>query len=162
MPILFLLDEFPRLGKNEKIAHALATLRSKKITLCLIIQSLAQLDVIYNEKEREVICGTCSYKAILNATDVTTQEYFSKLVGKYYMSKKANSTQYGWVLEKGRGVTESKDLVPIIEAFEFVTLRDVVLITPFGFFIVDKKPFYETQENKKRNLWDSFKDNFDF
>ena len=45
--ILFLLDEFPRLGKIPFIIDALATLRSKKITICLILQSLAQLDMIY-------------------------------------------------------------------------------------------------------------------
>ena len=42
-PILFLLDEFPRLGKIPAITDALATLRSKKVSICLIIQSLAQL-----------------------------------------------------------------------------------------------------------------------
>ena len=35
-PILFLLDEFPRLGKIPAITDALATLRSKKITTCII------------------------------------------------------------------------------------------------------------------------------
>jgi len=34
--ILFLLDEFPRLGKIPAITDALATLRSKKITTCII------------------------------------------------------------------------------------------------------------------------------
>ncbi|MDR1699975.1 MAG: type IV secretory system conjugative DNA transfer family protein [Lachnoclostridium sp.] len=34
-PILFLLDEFPRLGKVETLLDGLATLRSKKIVICL-------------------------------------------------------------------------------------------------------------------------------
>jgi len=38
-PILFLIDEFPRLGKIEAISNGLATLRSKKIHIALIIQS---------------------------------------------------------------------------------------------------------------------------
>ncbi|MDR0372083.1 MAG: type IV secretory system conjugative DNA transfer family protein [Nitrososphaerota archaeon] len=53
--ILFLLDEFPRLGKIPAITDALATLRSKKITACIIIQSLAQLKMIYGHDTQEVI-----------------------------------------------------------------------------------------------------------
>ena len=82
-PILFLLDEFPRLGKIEEITDGLATLRGKKITICPIIQSLAQLDLIYGTAARRVIADNCAYKAILNATDVDSQEYFSKLVGTH-------------------------------------------------------------------------------
>jgi type IV secretory pathway TraG/TraD family ATPase VirD4 len=46
-PILMLLDEFPRIGKIPKIIDGLATLRSKKITVCIIAQSLTQLEYIY-------------------------------------------------------------------------------------------------------------------
>ncbi|MCL2434410.1 MAG: type IV secretory system conjugative DNA transfer family protein, partial [Clostridia bacterium] len=80
-PILFLLDEFPRLGKIEAVATALTTLRSKKITIALIIQSLAQLDLLYGPAQRRVILDNCAYKAILGASDAETQEYFSRLVG---------------------------------------------------------------------------------
>ena len=80
-PILFLLDEFPRLGKISAMLDGLATLRSKKISICLIIQSLAQLDTIYGQNERKVILDTCAYKAILGVTDADTQEYFSRLCG---------------------------------------------------------------------------------
>lgn len=80
-PILFLLDEFPRLGKITTMLDGLATLRSKKITICIVIQNVAQLDVIYGENERKVIIGTCAYKAVLSADDPDTQEYFSRLAG---------------------------------------------------------------------------------
>ena len=90
-PILFMLDELPRLGKIPAILDGLATLRSKKITICLILQSLAQLDTIYGTNERKVICDNCGYKAILNATDGDTQEYFSRLVGIYIYIKASNT-----------------------------------------------------------------------
>ena len=54
-PILFLLDEFPRLGKIEAIATGLTTLRSKKISIALIVQSLGQLDLYYGPALRRVI-----------------------------------------------------------------------------------------------------------
>ena len=37
-PILFLIDEFPRLGKIEAISNGLANLRSKKIHIAFIVE----------------------------------------------------------------------------------------------------------------------------
>jgi len=62
-PILFLLDEFPRLGKIDSITSGLATLRSKKIQIALFVQSKSQLNVIYGKDMSEVIVDICSYKA---------------------------------------------------------------------------------------------------
>jgi type IV secretion system protein VirD4 len=64
-PILLLLDEFPRLGKVEVIQNAISTLRSKGVTICLMMQSLVQLDRIYGKESRQIIVDNCQYKAIL-------------------------------------------------------------------------------------------------
>jgi len=150
-PILFLLDEFPRLGKIPSILEALATLRSKKITICPIIQSLAQLDVIYGEKERKVISDTCSYKAVLSATDADTQEYFSKLVGTYEKSKTSSSMDHDPTLNmpSKSGTQTSTEEKRIIKPEEFATLKDIVLFTPHGFFRVDKAPYYKQNNGGK-------------
>ena len=144
-PILFLLDEFPRLGKIEEITDGLATLRSKKITICPIIQSLAQLDLIYGVSARRVIVDNCAYKAVLNATDADSQEYFSRLVGTYEKLKTTHSMRLepitNFVSSKGTSKTseERRKLKPEIWA----TLRDIALFTPFGFFRVEKAPYYK-------------------
>ena len=146
-PILFLLDEFPRLGKIPSIIDALATLRSKHISICLIIQSLAQLDMIYGTSQRKVISDTCAYKAILSATDPETQEYFSKLVGTYDKEKK----NHGMTSDAFIGIGRSKNVNTfteekrIIKPESFATLGDIVLLHPFGagFLRVDKVPYFE-------------------
>ena len=144
-PILFMLDEFPRLGKIGAMLDGLATLRSKRITICLILQSLAQLDLIYGTNERKVIADTCAYKAILSATDVETQEYFSRLVGTYddqVTSRGANSSAFiGF--PTGRTSTTYEQEKRIIKPEEFATLHDIVLLTPFGNCRVEKKPYYK-------------------
>jgi type IV secretion system protein VirD4 len=145
-PILFLLDEYPRLGKIEMAINGLATLRSKKITICLIVQSLAQLDAIYGKENRQVIADNCQYKAILSATDADTQEYFSRLVGTYEKGKKstsANSDPFGMKPTQGTGrTTEDKRM---IKPEDFATLKKIVLLTPFGFLQVEKTPYYEDE-----------------
>ena len=143
-PVLFLLDEYPRLGKIETAVNGLATLRSKKITICLIVQSLAQLDAIYGKENRQVIADNCQYKAILSATDADTQEYFSRLVGTYDKGKKstsANSDPFG--LKPTAGTSRTTEEKRMIKPEDFATLKKIVLLTPFGFIQVNKTPYYE-------------------
>ena len=52
-PMIILIDEFARLGRMEGIFNALATLASKKISVILAFQSLAQCEVIYSKEENE-------------------------------------------------------------------------------------------------------------
>jgi type IV secretion system protein VirD4 len=143
-PILFLLDEFPRLGKVSAMLDGLATLRSKKISICLIIQSLAQLDMVYGHNERKVIADTCAYKAILGASDVDTQEYFSRLVGTYDRPMTSYGTQSEAYtgLPKGTNATTYEMERRIIKPEEFGLLSDIVLLTPYGYCRVDKAAYY--------------------
>ena len=144
-PILFLLDEFARLGKLEGVVDGLATLRSKKITIAIILQSLAQLDLHYGKEARQVIADTCQYKAVLNVTDVESQEYFSKAVGTYDKIRVVKSQQYDRFtsFKAGSAVTTLTEEKPIIKPHEFATLEQIVLLTPHGAYKADKKPYYE-------------------
>lgn len=172
-PILFLLDEFPRLGKFGNIANGLATLRSKKITMAIVIQSLAQLDYIYGEAQRQVIADNCAYKAVLGASEPKTQEYFSKLVGTYMAIRTTHSSttssnpiyriededgifggNYGRVKHYGEtggssdSFTTSEQRENVMQPHEFGALSDVVLLVSGangGYFRVDKTPYYDPQ-----------------
>jgi type IV secretion system protein VirD4 len=139
-PILFLLDEFARLGKIDTISTALTTLRSKKITIALIIQSLAQLDYLYGRELRRVILDNCNYKAILGASDAETQEYFSRLVGTAETTQTGHSTSYAPNEDEERGHTVSQHTAEhrVMRPHEFGTLKDVVLLTPWGCFRAGK------------------------
>lgn len=80
-PILILLDELPRLGKIDGLLEGLSTLRSRNVHVVSIVQSVAQLDMIYGQNERKVFADLCPYKLLLSATDPETQKYFSDLAG---------------------------------------------------------------------------------
>ena len=143
-PILFLLDEFARLGKIEGITDAFATLRSRHITVCAILQSLAQLDMTYGEVTRLVIVDNCQYKAVLNATDAESQEYFSRLVGTFEKPKTSINRQYAPITNfpTGRGMYKTTEEKRKIKPEEFATLDNIAVFTPFGFFRVEKAPYY--------------------
>jgi len=140
-PILILLDEFPTLGKMDIIPNALATLRSKKVTFCPIIQSIAQLDYVYGENVRKIIMDNCQYKVMLNITEPDSQEYFSRLIGtrpalRGSASQSFNpyTEQYTW----GRQLQQSRE--PLIYPHEFATNKDIWLHTPYGFLCLWRLP----------------------
>ena len=105
-PVLLLLDEFPRLGKMDVIQNAVSTLRSKGVTICLIMQSLAQLDKTYGVHTRQIIMDNCPYKAILNVTDPEYQRIFSEMVGYTLFTRPSRSYSQslgdGWSSSKSR------------------------------------------------------------
>jgi type IV secretion system protein VirD4 len=142
-PILFLLDEFPRLGKVDAV-KGLATLRSRKVTICLLVQSLAQLDFLYGKSYRQVIADNCAYKAVLNATDAETQEYFSRLVGTADRLRQTNSTSFRADGRDIAGTGRSETAVEkrLVKPEEFATLRDVVLLSPHGYCRIRKTSCY--------------------
>lgn len=144
--ILFMIDEFARIGKLKTITNGLATLRSKGIQIMIILQSLAQLDGIYGKDTRKVITDNCNYKIVLNANDVDTQEYFSKLVGTVDIEKKSRSVNSSnFNMSSNRGVNTSNEEKRIIKPESFAYLEKPVVFTPKGFFRPNKVKWYEDE-----------------
>lgn len=152
-PTLLLLDEFPRLGKVDVIQNATATLRSKGVTICLLMQSLTQLDLIYGKETRQIIVDNCPYKAILSVTDPENQRTFSDMIGDIRVATRSVGENQGAGTSRtddesgssescgaSRGITETWE--PVIRPHEFATLKDIVLMTPEGYCRVDKAPYY--------------------
>lgn len=140
-PILLLLDEFPRLGKVEVIQNAISTLRSKGVTICLMMQSLVQLDKIYGKESRQIIVDNCQYKAILNVTDPENQKTFSDMIGSINVGNVSISTDDDENTHFHFQGDRSRE--PIIYPHELATLKDIVLITPEGFCCANKSPYYK-------------------
>ena len=81
--ILFILDEFVSLRLSANIIlDASRKYRKKNIRLCLLTQSLLDLDVLYNEKIRNARLSNMKYKVILGITDPSSQKYFADIIGQ--------------------------------------------------------------------------------
>lgn len=136
---LLLMDEFARFGKLEMITSAMSTLRSKNVNICIMIQSVAQLDSIYGQYERRVIFDNCQYKAILRADDAETGKYLSDLIGVCTRRLYSVGTQYDAQLRKvGYNSQISEIQSQIVSPNKLSTLKEVLLLTPHGFCCVDK------------------------
>ena len=140
---LLLLDEFARFGKLEMISSAMATLRSKCVNICLMIQSLAQLDRLYGEYERRIILDNCQYVAILRANDAETQRYLSDLIGSIKVISKSTTVSLNGLHEfVGQSAQMGETREPMIFPQQLATLKDILLLTPDGFCRVEKIPIH--------------------
>ena len=77
----FLMDEFANVALPEEFDKTLATMRSREISVSIIIQNMAQLKALF-EKQWESIVGNCDEFLYLGGNEQSTHEYVSKLLGK--------------------------------------------------------------------------------
>lgn len=147
-PILVLMDEFSRLGKFPAITSGLMTLRSAGVTFAIFIQSIASLDEIYGHTTARVILDNCSYKVILGASDVESQQYLSNLVGSVATPQGSISESYNMFTNQVIGYSRNigVTLEPVIYPQEFSSMTDVVVVSPDGYFRIDKIPYYSRKE----------------
>lgn len=92
----FVMDEFANVALPDEFDKLLATMRSREISVSIIIQNLAQLKALF-EKQWESIVGNCDEFLYLGGNEQSTHEYVSKLLGK----ETIDTNTYGQ--SKGRG-----------------------------------------------------------
>lgn len=147
-PVLVLMDEFARLGKIPSITNGLMTLRSSGVTFSIFIQSIASLDEVYGHNTARIILENCIFKVILGASDVESQNYCSNLVGSVETPKGNINEGYNFFTDQVTGYSRniSTTREPIIYPHEFGPMSDMVIVSPAGYFRVDKVPYYSHKE----------------
>jgi len=77
----FVMDEFANVALPEEFDKLLSTMRSREISVSIIIQNLTQLKALF-EKQWESIVGNCDEFLYLGGNEQSTHESVSKLLGK--------------------------------------------------------------------------------
>ena len=77
----FVMDEFANVALPDEFDKLLSTMRSREISVSIILQNLAQLKALF-EKQWESIVGNCDELLYLGGNEQSTHEYVSKLLGK--------------------------------------------------------------------------------
>lgn len=90
----FLMDEFANVALPDSFDKILATMRSREISVSILIQSMAQLKALF-EKQWESILGNCDTFLYLGGNEESTHEYVSKLLGKETIGVKIRSSSKG-------------------------------------------------------------------
>ena len=76
-----LLDEVANIGQIPKLEKLIATIRSREISACLILQAQSQLKAIYKDNA-DTITGNCDTTLFLGGKEKTTLKEMSELLGR--------------------------------------------------------------------------------
>ncbi len=93
-PVRCIMDEFANIGQIPQLDILISTIRSRRISLNIIIQNLAQIKNLYKDTW-EVITGNCDTLLFLGGMEQSTLEYISKMCGKMTLDNRSTSTSKG-------------------------------------------------------------------
>ncbi len=79
--VLFLMDEFPTLGKMEQFQTGIAYFRGYRVRLFLIVQDTEQLKGIYEEAGMNSFLSNSTYRITFAANNMETANLISQLIG---------------------------------------------------------------------------------
>ena len=81
IPVHFLMDEFANVALPDEFDKLLSTMRSRRISVSIILQNLAQIKALYKDSW-ESILGNCDETLYLGGNEQSTHKYISDLLGK--------------------------------------------------------------------------------
>lgn len=88
------MDEFSNIGQIPQLEVIISTIRSRGISLNIVLQNLAQIKNLYKDTW-EIITGNCDSLLFLGGMEQSTLEYISKMVGKTTIDNRNTSESRG-------------------------------------------------------------------
>lgn len=76
-----LIDECANIGQIPKLEKLIATIRSREISACLVLQAQSQLKAVYKDNA-DTIIGNCDSRLFLGGSEPTTLKEISASLGK--------------------------------------------------------------------------------
>lgn len=92
--IRLMLDEFANFGRFPHFTETLSSVRSREISIDIIIQAISQLKTLYKD-QWETIFNNCATLIYLGTNDKDTMNYFSMRAGKQTINVKNQSQTRG-------------------------------------------------------------------
>ena len=92
--VQFLLDEFPNIAMPDDFQKILSTMRSRGVSVSIILQNLTQLKALY-EKDWESVVGNCDEFVYLGGNEQATHKYVSELMGKETIDTSTYGRSFG-------------------------------------------------------------------
>ena len=155
-----LLDEFSNIGQIPKFEKLIATIRSREISACIILQAQSQLKAIYKDNA-DTIIGNCDTTLFLGGKEKSTLKELSETLGKetidmYNTSEtRSNQNSYGLNYQKLGKELMSQDELSVMDGGKCILqLRGV---RPFlsDKYDITKHPRYKMlSDYDKRNAFD--------
>lgn len=100
-----LIDEVANIGQIPNLEKLIATIRSREISACLVLQAKSQMKAIYKDNA-DTIIGNCDSQIFLGGSEPTTLKELSEALGKETIdifstsNTRGNSPSYGTNFQK--------------------------------------------------------------
>ena len=155
-----LLDECANIGQIPKLEKLIATIRSREISACLILQAQSQLKAIYKDNA-DTIVGNCDTTLFLGGKEKSTLKEMSELLGKetidlYNTSEnRGREKSYGMNFQKLGKELMSQDEIAVMDGGKCIL--QVRGVRPFfsNKFDITQHPRYKfLSDYDKKNAFD--------
>ena len=115
-----LIDECANIGQIPNLEKLVATIRSREISACLVLQARSQLKAIYKDNA-DTIVGNMDSQIFLGGSEPTTLKDLSEMLGKETIDAfntsdtRVNSPSYGTTFQKMGHELLSRDELAVLD-----------------------------------------------
>ena len=115
-----LIDECANIGQIPNLEKLVATIRSREISACLVLQARSQLKAIYKDNA-DTIVGNMDSQIFLGGSEPTTLKDLSEMLGKETIDAfntsdtRGNSPSYGTTFQKMGHELLSRDELEVLD-----------------------------------------------
>lgn len=169
VPVNFILDEFFSTGSIEGFEKKVATVRSRGISIAIILQDIGQLIEMYGDNIANSIMGGCSMKMLLATNDQTTADFFSKAMGEqtiFMKNKRYSESSFdlikihpGYTVTEGlgtRSLMNADEIMNSLDSNEFILLISGRHPTKLKKYFFQNHPMYNKDASSKLRANDNY------
>ena len=155
-----LIDEAANIGQIPNLEKLVATIRSREISACLVLQTRSQLKAIYKDNA-DTIIGNMDSQVFLGGSEPTTLKELSEALGKetidmYNTSDtRGNSPSYGTSYQKLGKELMSRDELAVMNGSKCILqLRGVRPFLSDKYDLTQHPNYKFTADNDKKYTFD--------
>ena len=139
-----LIDEAANIGQIPNLERLMATIRSREISACLVLQAQSQLKALYKDN-MDTIIGNCDASLFLGGKEETTLKSWNSLLGKETIDLYNTSVTKGNQESHGQNFQKlGKDLMSVDELAVMPSSRCILQVQGV-------RPFYSRKYDLTRH-----------
>lgn len=151
VPVHFVLEEARNITLPDSFQNWVATMRSRNITLSIILQNISQIKRMFPD-DWESVSGMCDEILYLGGNEQSTHEWISKAMGQETIDKRSYGTTHSWT--SGSNSTNEQNSGRALMDVTEVRLKNKLLKGKIGSVIMilaDERPIIDEKYDLNRH-----------
>lgn len=151
VPVHFVLEEARNITLPDSFQNWVATMRSRNITLSIILQNISQIKRMFPD-DWESVSGMCDEILYLGGNEQSTHEWVSKAMGQETIDNRSYGTTHSWT--SGSNSTNEQNSGRALMDVTEVRLKNKLLKGKIGSVIMilaDERPIIDEKYDLNRH-----------